>query len=53
MSRELLAPELQPDPHEIEDELNLRPQTLDEYVGQRRHLDLLEVMTAAQRRARL
>lgn len=51
MSRELLAPELQPDPHEIEDELNLRPQTLDEYVGQRRHLDLLEVMmTAAQRR---
>ncbi len=51
MSRELLAPEMQPDPHEIEDELNLRPQTLDEYVGQRRHLDLLEVMmTAAQRR---
>jgi len=51
MSRELLDPELQPDPEEIEDEINLRPQSLDDYVGQRRHIALLEVMmTAAKER---
>ena len=51
MSRDLLDPELQPDAEEIEDEINLRPQTLDEYVGQRKHIDILQVMmTAAQDR---
>jgi Holliday junction DNA helicase RuvB len=47
MSRDLLDPELQPDPEEIEDEINLRPQCLDDYVGQRKHIALLEVMMAA------
>jgi len=47
MSRELLDPELQPDPEEIQDEINLRPRNLDEYVGQRKHIDILEVMMAA------
>jgi Holliday junction DNA helicase RuvB len=51
MSRDLLDPELQHDAEEIEDEINLRPQTLDEYVGQRKHIDILQVMmTAAQDR---
>jgi Holliday junction DNA helicase RuvB len=47
MSRDLLDPELQPEPDEIEDEINLRPQSLDDYVGQRKHIALLEVMMAA------
>ena len=49
MNRDLLDPELQPDPEEIGDEINLRPQNLDDYIGQRKHIALLEVMMAAAR----
>ena len=48
MSRDL-DPDLHADADEISDELSLRPRTLQDYVGQRRILDNLEVFIKAAR----
>ena len=45
-----LTPELQPDPEEVSDELQLRPGTLDEYIGQGQILGNLRVFIQAARK---
>ena len=47
MSRDLIDPGLQADADEVGDEINLRPSTLDEYVGQRAILENLQVFIEA------
>ena len=44
-----LTPSLLPDPEEVSDELQLRPATLDEYIGQRQILSNLGVFIQAAR----
>jgi len=44
-----VSPELMPDADEVSDELQLRPGTLDEYIGQRQILSNLQVFIQAAR----